>query len=42
MTQWQADISIYSFGFAEVFAYFLLNQFIAYLMLQSSSPKDKS
>ncbi len=38
MTDWQADISIYSFGFAEVFAYFMLNQSIAYLMLRSSSP----
>ena len=33
MTYWQAGMTVDSFVFAEYFAYFLLNQFIAYLML---------
>ena len=31
-----------SLGFAEIFAYFLLNQFIAYLMLQFGNPENRS
>ncbi len=42
MKYWKAAITIDSFLFANVLSYFLLNQFIAYLMLQFGNPDDRS
>ncbi len=42
MTLWQAEITVDSFAFAAIFSFFLLNQFIAYLMLQFGNPDEKS
>ena len=42
MNFWQAAMTVDSFGFASNISYFLLNQFIAYLMLQFVNPENKS
>jgi hypothetical protein len=42
MTTWQAAMTVESFAFASIFSYFLLNMFIAYLMLQFGNPEDRS
>ncbi len=42
MTYWAIAMTIDSFAFASIFSYFVLNQFIAYLMRQFGNPDDKS
>ena len=42
MTYWQLGMTVDSFAFAANISYFLLNQFIAYLMLQFGNPDDRS
>ncbi len=42
LTYWQAFMTIESFAFATLFSYFMLNMFIAYLMLQFGNPEDRS
>ena len=42
MTYFQFLMTYDSLGFAEIFAYFFLNQFFAYLMLQFGNPDNRS
>ncbi len=39
---WQTETSIDSFIFVDNLAFFILNQFFAYLMLTLGNPKDRS
>ncbi len=42
MTHWQAGMTVDSFRVAGDLSYFLLNMFIAYLLLQYGNPEDRS
>jgi hypothetical protein len=42
MTYWANAVTVDSFSFFSDLSYFLLNMFIAYLMLQFGNPEDRS
>ena len=42
LTFWQDAMIVECMSFCELFCYFLLNEFIAYLMLRFGNPDEKS